>query len=108
VRIASPGWNMHLTFMYALVLEAEGFEFVIDPALLWKPPRVLVRRGYLQAEVWLDETAISFMKPSKFTVRDQVRILELVKDNFDELLMWWCTLKDDVRRGRLDQNALID
>jgi hypothetical protein len=94
--------------MYALVLETESFEFLIDPELLWKPPRVLVRRGYQQTEVWLDETDISFMKPSKFSVRDQTRILQLVRENFDDLMMWWVTLKDDVRRGRLERNLLVD
>jgi hypothetical protein len=94
--------------MYALVLEAEGFEFLIDPALLWKPPRVTVRRGYLSAEVWLDETDISFMKPSRMSVREQTLILKLVRENFDDLSMWWVALKDDVRRGRLEQNVLID
>jgi hypothetical protein len=94
--------------MYALVLERDGYQFLIDPALLWKPPRVLVRRGYLQTEVWLDETDISFMKASRFSVREQTRILQLVRENFDELLMWWCTLKDDARRGRLERNVLID
>ena len=94
--------------MYALVLETEGFQFLIDPALLWKPPRVLVRSGYLEAEVWLDETDISFMKPSRISVREQTRILELVRENFDDLLMWWVSLKDDVRRGRLERNVLID
>ena len=94
--------------MYALVLEAEGFEFLVDPALLWKPPRVTVRQGYLCAEVWLDETDISFVKPSRLSVRDQTRILRLVRENFDELLMWWVALKNDVRRGRLERNLLVD
>ena len=99
---------MHRHAMYALILEIEDFQFLIDPALLWKPPRVLIRRGHLRTEVWLDETDISFMKPSKFSVRDQTRILQLVRENFDELLMWWCTLKDDVRRGRIERNVLVD
>ena len=94
--------------MYALVLETDGYEFLIDPALLWKPPRVLVRRGWLQTEVWLDDTDISFMKPSKFSVRDQTRILHLVREHFNDLLMSWSTLKNDVRRGRLNRNVLID
>ena len=66
--------------MHALILEAEGFKFVIDPRDLWKPPRVIVRKGYLQAEIWLDETDISFMKPNRFSVREQTRILELVRE----------------------------
>ena len=94
--------------MYALVLEAEGFQFLIDPRALWKPPRLIVRRGYLTAEVWLDESDISFMKASKFSVRDQTRILALVRENADDLLMRWISLKDDVRRGRLERNVLVD
>ena len=94
--------------MYALVLEAESFQFLIDPAMLWKPPRVVIRRGYLQTEVWLDETDISFMKPSKFSVRDQTLILKLVEEHLDELLSWWVSLKDDVRRGRLERNVLVN
>ena len=37
--------------MYALVLEAEDFEFLIDPRDLWKPARVPVWRGYTQGKV---------------------------------------------------------
>ncbi len=106
--MGSPHVVTHYRGMYALVLEAEGFEFLIDPALLWKPPRVLVRRGGARTEVWLDETDLSFMRGSKFSVRDQTRILGLVRENFNDLLMWWCTLKDDVRRGRLERNVLVD
>jgi hypothetical protein len=94
--------------LYALVLETDGFEFVIDPRDLWKPPRVIVRRGYLRTEVWLDETDISFLKPSKFSVRDQQLILRLVRENIDDLLYSWADLKNDVRRGRLDRNVLVD
>ena len=94
--------------MYALVLQAEGYQFLIDPALLWKPPRVLVRRGYQQAEVWLDETDISFMKPNRFSLRDHTRILQLVRENFDDLSGLWCSLKNDVRRGRLERNTLVE
>ena len=94
--------------MYALILETESFQFLLDPALLWKPPRVRVRRGYLSTEVWLDKADISFMKASKFSVRDQARILGLVRENFDELLMSWSALKEDARHGRLERNALIE
>lgn len=99
---------MHISRMYALVLQADGFEFLIDPALLWKPPRVLVRRGVLRVEVWLDETAISFLRPSRFSVRDQIRILELVRENFHHLSSSWSTLKHEVRRGRLERHGLIE
>lgn len=75
--------------------------------MLWKSPRVIVRRAYLTTEVWLDEDDLSFMKSSKFSVNDQVRILALVRDNFDDLLMWWCTLKNDVRRGWLEHNVFL-
>ena len=55
-----------------------------------------------------DEDDISFMKPSKFTPRDERRVLALVREHFDDLLSAWCTLRDDVRRGRLERNLLVD
>jgi len=94
--------------MYALVLETDGFRFLIDPRDLWRPPRVLVRRGYAETEIWLSEDDISVMKPGRLIGRDEQRALELVRDNIDDLLMWWSTLKDDVRRGRLERNVLVD
>ncbi|MGH7461600.1 MAG: hypothetical protein ACREMA_11320 [Longimicrobiales bacterium] len=93
--------------MYALVMEADGFEVLIDPAELWKPPRVLVRQGWRQAEVWLDDE-VSFRKPGKFGRRDEERILALVRTHLDELLGAWFGLKEDVRRDRLDRNQLVD
>jgi hypothetical protein len=94
--------------VYALVLQAEGFEFLIDPRDLWKPARVIVRRGYAQGEVWLDEDDVSFLKPSRFGSRDERRVLALVREHLDTLLHAWCVLRDDVRRGRLERNQLVD
>ncbi|MGQ0563242.1 MAG: hypothetical protein ACT443_15385 [Gemmatimonadota bacterium] len=94
--------------MYALVLETDGFEFLIDPRDLWKPPRLVVRRGWQSAEVWLDENDVSFLKPSRFSVRDQTLILRLVRENIDDLSMSWMSLKNDVRMGRLERNALVE
>lgn len=92
---------------HALVLETRGFQFLIDPRALWKPPRVLVRRGFMEAEVWLGEDDVSFMR-SGLDEHDERVVLALVRENLDELLMWWCALKDDVRRGRLERNTLVD
>jgi hypothetical protein len=92
--------------MYALVLEEDGYEFLIDTRDLWKPPRVLVRRGYAEGEVWLDDD-VSFVK-SRFMPRDEQRVLALVREHIDDLLMRFLTLKDDVRRGRLGRNLLVD
>jgi uncharacterized protein DUF4160 len=92
--------------MYALVLEADGYDVLIDPRDLWKPPRVLVRRGWLEAEVWLDD--VSFRRPGKFGEREEKRILALVRENQDDLMEAWFHLKDDVRRDRLDRNVLVD
>lgn len=61
--------------IYALVLEAEGFEFLMDTRELWKPPRVLVRGGRVEAEIWLDEDNVSFMKEPGLGARDEARIL---------------------------------
>jgi hypothetical protein len=93
--------------VYALVLEEDGYEFLIDTRDLWKPPRVLVRRGYADGEVWLDEDDVSFVK-SRFLPRDEKRVLALVREHIDDLLMRFLTLKDDVRRGRLGRNLLVD
>ena len=89
-----------------LVLEQDGFAVLIDTRLLWKPPRVLVRRGYSEAEIWLDEQDISVLH-SKFSQRDDAKLLDLVRENFDDLFGCWCELKNDVRRDRLDRNALV-
>ena len=92
---------------YALVHEAEGFQFLIDPRALWKPPRVMVRRGHMEAEIWLDEDNPSFMR-SRLDPNTERLVLALVKEKLDELLMWWYTLRDDVRRGRLERNVLVE
>jgi hypothetical protein len=94
--------------MYALVLEAEGYEFLIDPRDLWKPPRVLVRRGRATAEVWLDEDYTEITWARSLSQPEQEHILALTKDNIDDLLTSWCSLKDDVRRERLERNLLVD
>ncbi|MGH7551483.1 MAG: hypothetical protein ACREMQ_00470 [Longimicrobiales bacterium] len=89
------------------MLDVEDFQFLIDTRDLWKPPRVLVRRDYAEAEVWLDEADVSFAKASSFA-RDERRVLALVRAHIDDLLSAWCSLKDDVRRGRLERNVLVD
>jgi hypothetical protein len=94
--------------MYALVLEEGEFEFLIDPQDLWSVPRVVVRSGWREAEVWLDEQGVSFRKPGKFGKRDERRILDLVDEHLDELLDAWFNLREDVRRDRLDRNILVD
>ena len=94
--------------MYAFVLEADGFEFLIDPAELWKPPRVLVRSGWRQAEVWLDEENISFRRSGRFGQREEAKILALVRENLGDFLAAWFRLREDVRRDRLDRNLLIE
>lgn len=94
---------------YALVLEVEDYEFLIDTRDLWKPPRVLVRRGYAEGEVWLDETDVSWSRPSKFGKRsEEEHVLGLVREHIDDLLYRWIGLKDDARRGRLERNVLVD
>ena len=94
--------------MYALVLQEAEFEFLIDPRDLWSVPRVVVRSGWREAEVWLDEQGVSFRKSGKFGKRDEGRILDLVDEHLDELLDAWFHLREDVRRDRLDRNILVD
>ena len=94
--------------MYALVLQEAEFEFLIDPRDLWSVPRVVVRSGWREAEVWLDEQGVSFRKSGKFGKRDERRIIDLVDEHLDELLDAWFHLREDVRRDRLDRNILVD
>jgi hypothetical protein len=90
-------------------MEEDGFQFLFDTRDLWKPPRVLVRRGYSEGDVWLDEDDVSFMKPDRFLPRDEKRVLSLVREHLDDLLYSWCCLRDDVRQGRLEErNELVD
>jgi hypothetical protein len=103
----SARWSAAAPIRYALVLEAEGCQFLIDPRALWKPPRVVVRCGHMEAEIWLDEDDVSFMR-SRLDADAERFVLALVREKLDELLMWWCTLKDDVRRGRLERNVLVE
>ncbi len=93
---------------YALVLETEGFEFLIDTRDLWRPSWVYVRRGLEGADVWLDDDDVSFMTPPQLRPADQRRVLELVREHIDELAYAWISLKDDVRRGRLERNTLVE
>jgi len=103
----SARWSPEAPIRFALVLEAEGCQFLIDPRALWKPPRVVVRRGHVEAEIWLDEDDFSFMR-SRLDPHAERLVLALVTEKLDELLMWWYSLKDDVRRGRLERNVLVE
>ncbi len=97
-----------MTMHFALVLETEGYEFLIDTRDLWRPEWVCVRRGLESADIWLDEDDVSFVAPPRFRPAERERVLALAREHLDELLTAWCSLKDDVRRGRLDRNALVE
>lgn len=92
---------------YALALEEEGFEFLLDPALLAGPPRVLVRRAGGDAEIWLDDD-VSLTRPSSFPPARERRALELVRQNLEDLSSLWYHLRNDLRRGRLSRNFFTD
>lgn len=93
---------------YALVLESDGFEFLIDTRDLWRPAWVYVRRGCETADVWLDDDDVSFVRPPRLRPGDQERVLEIVREHVDDLNMAWLSLKDDVRRGRLERNLMVE
>ena len=93
---------------YALVLETDGFDFLIDTRDLWRPSWVLVRRGLENAEVWLDDDDVSFVRPPRLRPAEREQVLELVREHVDELAYAWISLKDDVRRGRLGRNTLVE
>ncbi len=92
---------------YALVLEADGYEFLVDTRDLWRPECVHVRRGPELAAVWLDED-VSFAAPPRLRPAERKHVLALVREHLDELLYAWVSLKDDVRRDRLERNLLVE
>lgn len=95
---------------YVLTLEVEDFEFLVEPRLLWGPPRVLVRRGGRTAEVWLDADNVVFSscRPSRLSRFEERRVLGMVKEHLDELRSAWFDIREDARRGWLERHLLVD
>ena len=93
---------------FALVLERAGFEFLIDTRDLWRPAYVYVRRGLERGAVWLDDDEVSFVTQPPYGRSERERVVALVRQHVDDLLMAWHSLRDDVRRGRLGRNTLVD
>lgn len=98
----------NLMRMYALVMYEDGFEFLVDPRDLWRPPRLFVRRERCVAEVQLEEGDVCLIRAGGFSDPDRRKILLLVEEYVDELLMAFYSLKNDVRCGRLARNTLVD
>jgi hypothetical protein len=73
---------------YALVLETDRYEVLIELRHLWKPPRVVVRRGLQTAEIWLFDDDVRPVRPGDFSPPEEHRILTLVRHHFDELVDW--------------------
>ena len=94
--------------MFALVKKIDDVEFLVDPQLLWGPPRVAVRRGSGVLEVWLDPEGPEVSRPGAFTVFEQRRLVALVAEHLDDLTSAWFNLREDRRRGRLRRNLLVD
>ncbi len=92
---------------FALVLETDGFEFLIDTRELWRPPCVYLRRGIEFYAVWLEEE-IGFVKPTRLAPAEREHVLALVREHADDLLDTWFSLMDDVRQGRLGRNLLVE
>ena len=94
---------------YALVLEEDGFEFLIEVARLWKPPSVVVRRGEATAEFWLDEDDVSVVVTRGLSRFGERRVAGMVRQRLEDLLDAWYGLREDVRQGRLSKrNVLVD
>ena len=92
---------------YALVLETDGYEFLIDTRDLWRPECVYLRRGCELTAVWLGHP-VSFAAPPRLRPAERKRALALVREHRDELLDRWFSLKDDVCRDRLERNLLVE
>jgi hypothetical protein len=91
---------------YAVAMEIADLELLMDPRLLYGPPRLLVRRGGKTAEVWLDSDDLRFSRTGPFTEADRRRILALVEKHGDELIGWWFHFREDFKRGRLRRNPM--
>lgn len=94
---------------YAFALEQDGLEVLMDPALFWGPPRVLVRHSGRMIEIWLAEDDVSVTSRSAHLSADlERRSLELVRERLEELEELWFHLRNDAKRGRLSRNVFVD
>ncbi|MGH7481561.1 MAG: DUF4160 domain-containing protein [Longimicrobiales bacterium] len=94
--------------LFAPVLEVDDLEFMIDPLQLRGPARVTVRRGDATAVVWLDHDGASLDESHGLSPFEERRVVRLVEEHLDELSDRWYGLREDLRRGRLGRNLLVD
>ena len=93
---------------FALVMEVDDLEFLVDPGLLWGPPRVAVRRGLRVAEIWLHPDGPALSSLGRFTELEERRLLALVSEHLEDLTDAWFNLRQDRRRGRLHRHLFVD
>ena len=93
---------------FALVKEVDDVEFLVDPRLLWGPPRLVVRRGLRVAEIWLHPEGPEASRPGSIGVVEERRLLVLVAEHLDDLTSAWFDLREDRRRGRPRRNLFVD
>lgn len=87
--------------------EIDGYDFLIDCGMLYKPASIVVQKGYSRAEIYLSEP-ISVRRWGKFSEKEMNRILDLVEENQDELLDCFYSVREDEKRGRLHDRHVIE
>ena len=85
---------------YVRACEIDGYEFLVDCGMLYKPASIVVQRGYSRAEIYLSDP-VSIRRMGHFSEKEISRILDLVEANQDELLGWFYNVREDEKRGRL-------
>ena len=93
----------------ALIHQEAGYDFLIDTGWLYSVERVIVKRGRLEAVVYLFEDDVRFYDDSTpFNEAESRRVLELVEDNFDDLRRDFWNMVEDWKRGRLRERWGVD
>ena len=88
----------------ALVHQEAGYDFLIDTGWLYSVPRVIVKRGGLEAVVYLIEDDVHFYDDvTPYDAAESRRVLALVEDNLDDLLGDFWNMREDWKRGRLEE-----
>lgn len=92
---------------YALVHEEGGYEFLVDTHKLNSLSLIRIRRGRRSCVVWIDDDEV-VIESTDFGEDETSRIRDLAEESHDDLLMWFLTIRNDWKWGRLERNCLVD
>ena len=92
---------------YVRACEIDGYEFLVDCGMLYKPASIVAQKGYNRAEIYLSEP-VSVRRWGKFSEKEMNQILDIVEQHQDELLDWFYNVREDEKRGRLlERHTLV-